>query len=150
MCMNLPALKTPPPDERESPAAARPKIMRRPAHFSGPPTQDTPTPPPTTPAKAASAPITVGMRPWQEDGRFGLALVVILLMVNLGLMLWLPRLQPRATPVDSVAMPVIIGSKSDALPSAVTLYSQPSARSQAIHVLGAEPSLTDSPEARIH
>lgn len=114
------------PDEDAT--AARPKVMRRPAQFSkaAPPAMaDTPhLPIPVAPEPPA--PRAMRSHPWQEDGRFGLALVAILLAVNLALMLWLPHLVPAPATTAPQNPVVILGAAPAVTSQPVTLYAQPS------------------------
>lgn len=75
----------------------RPKVMRRPAQFS--PTSASPTitsqalvlamdPPAEKPARSPA---------WQDDMRFAIALLAIIIFVNLAVMFWLSRM-PAQTP----------------------------------------------------
>jgi hypothetical protein len=122
-----------PPAEPSSPSiategSARPKIMRRPAQFSG----SLPAAIPALPAIAAAPtkPETAPTRPaWQDDGRFGVALVLSILVVNIALMILLPRLGHTsegsiAAPPSSISsvMPDIGNNVDGADNAAVTLY----------------------------
>lgn len=80
-------------------------------------------------------------RPWQEDGRFGLALILVLLAVNLGLMLWLPPMTALHSTVNAASVPVVIGT-AEPLHAPVTLYRQSAEARQPVHILGLpEPTL---------
>ncbi len=133
----------------------RPKVMRRPAHFSAVPVvveKDAPaatTPAPNVPAPLADEllrteptppplPPSHALRSWQDDARFGVAMLFIVLVVNLGLMLWLPQLQPStatmamqnttpATPIPTAAA------------NALTFYHSriPETAAPVVHILGA-------------
>lgn len=84
---------------------AKPKVMRRPSQFSSatPAKIQAPTPvvepmlfAPLTPAQPAVTTIHEPS-PWQNDGRFALALLVIVLVVNVTLYYALRQLAPAAT-----------------------------------------------------
>lgn len=89
--------------------AARPKVMRRPAHFAGsaPETSNVvpmavmrvePLIPETTPAL-----IPAVTHSWQDDGRFGIALIALLLLINSTAILWLST-KPQITPAASITI----------------------------------------------
>jgi hypothetical protein len=113
---------------------ARPKVMRRPSQFSSaptavftPPRDPEPTPnladerlPEPTPALPALLPAPRG---WQDDARFGLVLVLALVVVNAALMLWLPHL--KHTAAAPVAAPILAEIPTPAARSTVTVYTNP-------------------------
>lgn len=117
--------------EAPAEANARPKVLRRPAHFSGspalslPPVEDIPkiiVPTAKLPVPAAPAPPL-----WQEDGRFGAWMVLILIVANLGVALLLAQLVPatqqQSEPSLTVRNSTTLQSPTRAsLPSGVTLY----------------------------
>jgi hypothetical protein len=89
-------------------AHVRPKVMRRPATFSsvqGQPSMPTIHLPPATPLAetenenlALSVPplalsVSAPTKLWQDDLRFGVAMLTILVLVNLALIAWLPHLR---------------------------------------------------------
>ena len=121
---------------------ARPKVMRRPANFSSSgtamPTIHLPT---ATKADsieenenlALSVPalptvIPVYARQWQDDLRFGIAMLTILILVNLALIAWLPRLEhpelattnTAASDISHVTQATPFGLERDAAP--LTVY----------------------------
>ena len=137
------------PDEAAE-TAARPKFSRRPASFSrasAPAPASTVSDVPTfiTPEAAPLAPLAPKFKPivpperhaWQEDARFGIAMLLIVLLVNVLLVSLLRHLPDRAqdSPVTTIAkaptMPQQIGEDG----SGVTLYSQPEAERQTIEQL---------------
>ncbi|MFM9889685.1 MAG: hypothetical protein ACKVOE_03435 [Rickettsiales bacterium] len=143
--MLAPQQKTTPDDDQ---AAVRPKVMRRPAQFSQP------TPPVVAETQLAALPVVSEPSlarlprtyPWQDDGRFGLALVAILVVVNLALLLWLPHLLPQPIATATRNPLVMLGQAAAPTPAPlpVTLYAQPSrARlyTAPVHVLGESPAL---------
>lgn len=94
--------------------------MRRPAQFSSP--SASPTNNNTTPdlrldaAQAAPQPLGAPLpRPWQDDPRFAIALLAIVIIVNVALSLWLSPSTPApsiadttlesAKPVDAASAP---------------------------------------------
>ena len=131
-------------------ALARPKVMRRPAHFSTAPDAPSPRAQPvdderiTTLPAPVSAP-TVSSRIWQDDARFGTVMLLIVVLVNMGLMVWLPHIRvpvashnatiEQAAPITQDAAPV----------TGVTLYTKPAPAAHAlpsveapvtVHILG--------------
>lgn len=90
----------------ETENVARPKVLRRPAQFSQPATPAHPKlqPPidirldaPARDTPTAAAPIA--QRNWQDDGRFAVALLAIIIMVNVIVGVWLTRMAPAEAPV---------------------------------------------------
>ncbi len=76
--------------------------MRRPAQFSGSGT--TPFLPMIAAATVTTIPLdapvsekTPASRPWQEDGKFAVALLGVVILINLAVILWLSAIAP--TPV---------------------------------------------------
>lgn len=118
----------------------RPKVMRRPANFSSSvaamPTIHLPTAPKADSIEenenlalsAPALPMVVPMyaRQWQDDLGFGIAMLTILLLVNLALIAWLPRLQhPELASTSAVAseemtQAIPFGMEMDATP--LTVY----------------------------
>lgn len=134
--MNHPALFTPAPDPTPATHAAtdlsvRPKVLRRPAHFSGSTAsveimRDTaPITPPSTAQATAPTPLA-----WQDDGRFGLVMFVLIASINIGLILWLPQLhRARApSPPEPVQLTATIEPSTGKNP-AVTFYAHPDEKS---------------------
>lgn len=119
------------PSGTDAEMTARPKVLRRPSQFSTPVNTPAAQPVnlPVPVLQSTEQPAGIRSSPWQEDGRFGLALVLILLVVNLALMLWLPHLRqpPAATDFSALAAPTeqaTLTRRTETQP--VTLYSQPS------------------------
>ena len=117
----------------ETEPLARPKVMRRPTHFSNAPSAPS-IPIPKLPTEVeASAPLPAASLPvrmaWQDDARFGLVMLVIVVLVNIGIMLWLPHIHTvlptrGAAPTEGQAVfPAEIRSHGD--DAAVTLYTKP-------------------------
>lgn len=116
-------------------AGNRPKVLRRPAQFSrkSAPVVAVPDTTPlvvSTPRVAKQAPVSTATA-WQEDGRFGVMLIVVVALINLLLSLLLPLIgKPqhagntlRTTTINSNAsMP---SAMSTGQPSGVTVYSDP-------------------------
>ncbi len=145
----------------ESISNARPKLLRRPAQFSSPvtPTQAIPTPPSTEltaqPVPALPTPLEFSIpsttgRSWQDDGRFGVMMIAIVLLTNLVLMLWLPHLA-KSEKIAAAATPN--NTVSSVMPTAtagptpqITTYSRaadglPNVRVVTVHQLS---PMTDS------
>lgn len=96
-----------------SDTTARPKIMRRPAQFSSPtPILIVQEPALNTPVDQPHESLTITVKAWQDDGRFALALVLLLMAFNLLVSVWLApvasHVQPVATTTPSVAPAVTI------------------------------------------
>lgn len=131
--MNRPAPFPPPPSDPApvSGAAAgdpsiRPKVLRRPAHFSGTPTHDPsaetfPITPPATAANPQAAALA-----WQDDGRFGLVLFALIASINIALILWLPHLhRARISPAPETFQPGVLREKSTEPSAPITFYAPP-------------------------
>jgi hypothetical protein len=122
--------------EPSSNGVARPKVMRRPSHFSSIP-ESTPTLPKPRElpgfrrmskfesleaSLALPVPVTAVSQNWQEDLRFGVVMLAIVLLVNVGLMVGLPYIH-RSTPVmpsaDHLSLLPVPASEGN-----VTLYSK--------------------------
>lgn len=123
-------------------ATARPKFARRPASFSrSEPDAEAPLPPALP--KIAAAPKLPAIPPshphaWQEDARFGIVMLLLVLLVNLALAYGLPY-QPAARIVTE---PTQVEAKAPAMPSAighernrVTTYAQPDGERRTIRQL---------------
>ena len=90
-----------PPTAPHEEASAKPKVLRRPAQFSrkaalpvepaAPHLADIPVPA-MAPRSHAATPATPH---WQEDGRFGMTMVAVVLVVNVLLSLLLPLVNPH-------------------------------------------------------
>lgn len=117
---------------------ARPKLSRRPASFSRPAPDTAPLatsalmPLEPLPLAAASAPVRpaspAAPTAWQEDARFGIAMLLLVALVNIALVYSLPLLphteatvQPSQVAAKAPSMPEAVGRG----PDGVTLYSQP-------------------------
>jgi len=129
----------------------RPKVMRRPANFSAA-TASRPMPFEPLPADLLPTPPThAAARSWQDDGRFGLAMLVVVMMVNL--LLTLAFSSPQAAKEVETT---IIQSSGDPRAHAttvtesspVTIYAQPVAQPAAVQLLDFEeaaPALMQHP-----
>lgn len=84
-------------DEPYTLAVVRPKILRRPAQFSG----EIPAGKVLTALRlAAPMPIvaaTPASKPWQDDGRFAVALLTIIILMNVLVTLWLAHITRQQT-----------------------------------------------------
>ncbi|MFA6920721.1 MAG: hypothetical protein WC216_02670 [Gallionella sp.] len=129
-----------PPGDAPHDAAPRPKLARRPASFARTtatvmPIHDEPlAPPAATNPKTHLTPINA----WQEDARFGVAMLIIIVLVNAALVYGLPLLP--ATNSDN--SPSQVAGKAPTMPSAmstrnegVTMYSQPEQERRTIYLL---------------
>jgi hypothetical protein len=106
-------------DTHNGDSTARPKISKRPAQFSSPAARAssvtalapllTPEAPMSAPATAASA-----HKPWQDDGRFAVALLTIVLLVNLIVSYWLSQVQPATPQKNPIAAEMSITGPDDA------------------------------------
>ncbi len=109
--------------------AIRPKVMRRPAHFAG---GETLAAGADSAAETANIPTiptlyTPPARYWQEDARFGLALVLLVVVINALLILCLPLAgkgarMPGATFASAEPNAPVA---SEAPAGLVTIYTQP-------------------------
>lgn len=112
---------------------ARPKVMRRPTHFSSLPE------PEATPVAAMAAesntrlapieptflPVPTTTHAWQDDLRFGAVMVVLVMLVNIGLISWLPHLRPsenRVTMPNRTVMSNAMGIEANQNGEGVTFY----------------------------
>jgi hypothetical protein len=90
-------------------AAARPKIMRRPPQFSSP-TNVIINQEPALNLPSLTQPEVVPL-PWQDDGRFAIALVFLLVVINVLAVAWLVPSTPVAkstfTTTQKAATPVV-------------------------------------------
>ncbi len=83
-------------------SVVRPKIMRRPAQFShAEPIVIVQSPSLNTPPEKADIATSIPSKPWQDDGRFAIALVLLLVAVNLLVILWLTPAAPPPAMVHS-------------------------------------------------
>jgi len=92
------------PNAATADGQARPKIMRRPAQFSTTNAEIIPHgilhPMPNITAEAPLLPNPTPERSWQDDGRFALTLLAIVISINLALSAWLSGITPtNPTPV---------------------------------------------------
>lgn len=133
----------------------RPKVMRRPSHFSqkGPALTNEPAfltekhddaldlsqPPASVPMLA----LTPAAKAWQDDARFGAVMLAVVVIVNVALMLWLPHIRPipnklpDALVTSETAVPTV---QPDEPLSPVTLYTKPVTQTDepVVHILGDE------------
>ena len=134
------AADSPPPEAAAAEPQARPKFSRRPASFSRPaPTELLPSDAiGTEPSLPPFRPVHAAPAAWQEDARFGIVMLLILLLVNVLLVYGLAHLpdRPRGTDIADVT------PKASSMPQemagdhgSVTLYSQPEAEQQTIDQL---------------
>ena len=131
----------------------RPKVMRRPSHFSSKdaPAPHTPaflsekhdsTPDLSQPAPSMPVvPYTPTAKAWQDDARFGAVMLAVVVLVNVGLMLWLPHIRPTPSVVQGALITREIENETvqpDVPASPVTLYTKPVTQTEApvVHVLG--------------
>jgi hypothetical protein len=105
--------------------------MRRPAHFSASPA-GTSVIPIALAAQHAPEPAPHAPPMWQDDGRFAIALLVVLIGINLGVMLWLSVLAPgpRVT-VVSQSSGAIAASLAPQSGGGVTVYTPDDAEAPA-------------------
>ena len=103
-------------------SAMRPKVLRRPAQFSAPAAASNVVSLPGTRQELPMErpPVAPSPRVWQDDGHFGIALMVLLLVVNGAAALWLSH-----TPKDA-----LIITQSPSAPSSSN------AEGPGVHVLG--------------
>lgn len=130
----------------EKDAVARPKVMRRPSQFSA--TQATAAAPEIQPQRSSAkpqesnederlpilappvAPVSLAARPcWQDDLRFGIFMVSVVVAVNILLMLGLPKIRhaPAITATqESTLAPLTPGGlNSPTTEQAITIYTSP-------------------------
>ena len=100
-----PAILSPstPPLAANGNPVARPKTMRRPAHFShsehplAPATVNLALVAPTaTPQRVGTDKTAPTTRPWQDDGRFAVILLALVIAVNVVVIAWLGAVHPPA------------------------------------------------------
>ena len=95
--------------------AMRPKVLRRPAQFSSPATTSKVVSLPGTrqelPIERPS--VTPSPRIWQDDGQFGIALIVLLLLVNGAAAFWLSH-TPTNTPLTIIQQPSTMTASDEA------------------------------------
>jgi hypothetical protein len=115
--------------------AARPKVMRRPAHFSQratvDPVAEIPTTPPAATPPVIRLPVIANHAParlaWQEDGKFGFWLIVLIALANLALAVGLPGerapLPAASRPLADAMRPA--SARPAPLPGRITIYSEP-------------------------
>jgi hypothetical protein len=119
--------------------AARPKVLRRPSQFSHVPATPAEAPPeqqlPALLPNARPAPAATVSHGWQEDSRFGLLLIAVLVVVNGALALLLPLLpapdfhsEPNTLQQNTQAtMP---SSHAKATKEPITIYAEPRTRTR--------------------
>ncbi len=140
------------PDSTPSEPLVRPKVMRRPAHFSATTVAKTPAPSAPAPARprdtasenenlaaspaAPAASTSPAQKPWQDDIRFGIALLSILVLVNFALIMWLPHMRtPSAQGTTQTVVTTPAAQAPKPLEAPLTFYSKPE-EPAAVHVLG--------------
>lgn len=86
--------------------AVRPKVLRRPAHFNAKTTMIESPAPVLVPVQfmqhTAEKPTPV-FRAWQDDGKFAVTLLGIIIVVNLLVSTWLAAISPAKTVATSAA-----------------------------------------------
>jgi hypothetical protein len=82
--------------------AVRPKVLRRPAHFSARPLIEAPTPA-LIPLQHTytEQKLTPAFRAWQDDGKFAITLLALVIVVNLVVSAWLSAISPSPAAVKS-------------------------------------------------
>ena len=92
---SVPTLVEPSTAPTPNDGVAKPKVMRRPAQFSKPAARLEPALTSDTrieaevPSAPTGAPHAPSLRPWQDDARFAVALLTIIMLFNLALSVWL-------------------------------------------------------------
>ena len=154
----------PPSPPTPEPVTIRPKVMRRPAQFSAPIPVSTGPSAPVAPPKlrpgfrtlsapilevSVPAPISQFAPVWQEDTRFGLLMLVVVIAINAGLAWWLPQLHisPTSAVASSVTPLPTPASAAQIAPLAnVTLYKKlPTPAQTPATPYAPTPALTDIP-----
>lgn len=104
----------------------RPKVMRRPAQFAGEQANNEPMPEDISEARLP-IPYQSPVRYWQEDARFGLALVAMVVVTNILLMVCLPLLTPHkmSSMTDIAATEHATPATNETARGAITIYTQP-------------------------
>ena len=128
----VPPPATPAPNVAgEEGGLSRPKFSRRPANFTSELHSQTTISDRMHPMPTMPVPRWEGVAPWQEDVRFGIVLVLLLLAFNVLLIAFMPSLptfSERSLPMESSAqlgsMPVQVPTTIPGSP-AVTFYAQP-------------------------
>ena len=148
----LPTLDSPP---QENAAPIRPKVMRRPAQFSDA-RPKTLAPSIVMPAPSAldenedlalatpASQSNLTQKAWQDDVHFGIAMLTIVVLVNLGLMAWLPHMRPvPVAPAEQKQEATNSGTVTTLPDRSLTFYTKP----------GIDPIVTTpsqpTPEARV-
>ncbi len=121
IALKAPSVAAPPAD-----GVARPKVMRRPAHFSdaAPATNVQPFSAPELIAREKPAPVS---KSWQDDGRFAVALLAIVILTNLAVMAWLNHIGPHTKAGTSAPVLAAAPPKENAAPTLgdITVFAQP-------------------------
>ena len=98
--------------------AVRPKVLRRPAHFNAKASivepASAPILVPFQPVPPAAEKTAPAFRAWQDDGKFAITLLTLVILVNIAVSAWLAAISPE---------------------KAVTAQSAPIAAAPAVHVL---------------
>lgn len=88
--------------------AVRPKVLRRPAHFNTKTAIEAPVPVllplHTATSQAAEKPSPAAFRAWQDDGKFAITLLAIVIVVNLVVSAWLSAISPAKPMVAQVPL----------------------------------------------
>ena len=94
-------------------AGVRPKVMRRPAQFANKAITTQPLPTLLTQADGADNTKAIPhARAWQDDGRFAITLLAIVIIINIAVSAWLSALDPAPiSPTTSI--PLISSAPSE-------------------------------------
>lgn len=97
---------TPPlPVPQAADGSVRPKVMRRPAQFASKALPAQPLPALLTQTDAAEPTKTaLHTRAWQDDGRFAITLLAIVILINVVVSAWLSAIAPTATPTAAIPL----------------------------------------------
>ena len=114
-------------------AVSRPKVMRRPATFSAPNhLEPLPSEPVNLAPRVGHGQAPTPSRAWQDDGRFGVALLTLILLINIALALVIPSPHRDAASVAEKMAATPAGDGTTLMPAAtardratVTIYAQP-------------------------
>jgi hypothetical protein len=103
-----------------SEGSVRPKVMRRPAQFASRAITPQPLPALLTQVDAPTNTKTVlHTRAWQDDGRFAMTLLAIIIVINVAVSAWLSAMTPLSlTP-----------------PASIPLISSPPSELKIVHIL---------------
>lgn len=85
--------------------AVRPKVLRRPAHFSAQSLAEAPEPVLISLQHThAEQKHTPAFRAWQDDGKFAITLLALVIVVNLVVSTWLSAISPASTTETSTSL----------------------------------------------